>query len=226
MRILKRLLKILGLTLEIITAFLVCYGAIMLLGMGICVGELSKSEGITIYVQTNGIHTDVVFPANSEYQNWYQFIDPKVYKNQKHQSWITIGWGDKGFLLDTPTWGELKFSTAFNAAILPSSTAMHVAYSGEPKENDRRVKITISTKQYERMIAFVKYTFKLKDDLPILIPDKGYGDKDNFYEAKGNYHMFKTCNTWTNDVLKVGGVRTSIYALYSDGIIEPLKARI
>lgn len=31
-------------------------------------------------------------------------------------NYIAFGWGDKGFYLDTPTWADLKFSTAFKAA--------------------------------------------------------------------------------------------------------------
>lgn len=226
MSMLKKILKIVGRSFELFFAFLFVYVFIMLIGKGIRTGKLSKDEQITIYIQSNGIHTDVVFPANSLFENWYAFIDPTEYKDQGDQSWISIGWGDKGFFLDTPTWADLKFSTAFNAAFLPSSTAMHIAYSGEPNTDENRIKTTISKTQYQQMIQFVKSTFLLKNNKPILIPDKGYGENDNFYEAKGSYHMFKTCNTWTNEVLKIGGVRTSLYALYSDGIIEPLKVEI
>lgn len=196
----------------------------MLIGKGIRVGELNANEEIAIYIQSNGVHTDVVFPACSNAIEWYDFINPEEFKNQTDQSWITIGWGDKGFFLDTPTWADLKFSTAFNAAFLPSPTAMHIAYSEEPTENENRIKTTISLNQYRKMIAFVKNSFQVNNNLPILIPNKGYGDKDNFYEANGKYHLFRTCNTWTNDVLKVGGIRTSLLALFSDGILEPLKA--
>jgi hypothetical protein len=31
-------------------------------------------------------------------------------------SYVSFGWGDKGFYLDTPSWAELQPSTAFVAA--------------------------------------------------------------------------------------------------------------
>ena len=55
---------------------------------------------------------------------------------------------------------------------------------------------------------------------PQLIKGKGYSDYDNFYEANYNYHLFKTCNTWTNESLKVAGVKTSSLALFESGILR------
>jgi hypothetical protein len=38
--------------------------------------------------------------------------------------------------------------------------------------------------------------------IQILTHDDGYGTDDAFYEAKGAYDLFNTCNTWANGALK------------------------
>ena len=56
-----------------------------------------------------------------------------------------------------------------------------------------------------------------------LIPNRGYWNNDNFYEAHGNYHLFNTCNAWTNEALQTIGVKTGWLALSSNGIMDHLK---
>mgnify|MGYP000924339919 CR=1 FL=1 len=72
------------------------------------------------------------------------------------------------------------------------------------------------------MIKYIKSSFKLKEGAIEIIPNKGYSDHDNFYEAKNSYHMFRTCNIWTNEALKSAGVKTGVYALFPDGILKHL----
>ena len=136
---------------------------------------------------------------------------------------LARGAGDKGFFLDTPTWDDLTVKTALNAAILPSGTAMHVEYERfEPSVNDRCRKLLIPEKNYSELVEFVLESFQLENDKPVLIPNRGYWDNDNFYEAYGNYHLFKTCNTWTNNALQAAGIRTGVHVLFQDGILYHL----
>jgi len=218
----KHILRYLGRFFETFVGFLFIYLVIMLLGASIATGRLDKSGDVCIYVQSNGIHTDICLPVKTSSIDWTQFIPLQDYENSTEVEYIAIGWGDKGFFLDTPTWADLKFSTAINAAFLPSPTAMHVSYSGIPKENNNRKRVTISKAAYQRMISFVKNSFLLKNKQVDLIPNRGYSDHDNFYEAKKSYHMFRTCNIWTNEALKTAGVKTGIYALFPDGILKHL----
>ena len=81
---------------------------------------------VELYILTNGVHTDLVVPVKSKYINWSSKLPFENTKGQKTDfDYISFGWGDKGFYLDTPTWAELKFSTAFKAAFWLSDSAMH-----------------------------------------------------------------------------------------------------
>lgn len=45
----------------------------------------------------------------------------------------------------------------------------------------------------------------------IFIPtDAVYGINDAFYDAKGKYSFFETCNTWANDGLKEAGQKARL----------------
>ena len=46
--------------------------------------------------------------------------------------WIAFGWGDRGFMLNTPTWSDLRPGTAIVALSGAGSGAMHVEYVETP----------------------------------------------------------------------------------------------
>ncbi len=222
-----RYLRVVGefllLFLECIGAFLVSYGLVVVVGQGMTTGSLSKLEEVTVYVRSNGVHTDVCLPSETDDCCWTDFVPMADFPNAASFDYFTVGWGDKGFFLDTPEWSDLTASTAFNAAFLPSSTAMHVSYGAEPLVDDRCRKVSISRKDYRRMVHYVKNSFQEQATGVTLIEGRGYGVSDNFYEAKGAYHLFNTCNTWTNEVLKAGGIKTSWFATMPDGIMNHLS---
>ncbi|MFY7811943.1 MAG: DUF2459 domain-containing protein, partial [Flavobacterium sp.] len=45
-----------------------------------------------------------------------------------------------------------------------------------------------------------------------------YGINDAFYEAKGSYSMFKTCNTWVNNALNVAEQKNALWTPTDYGI--------
>ncbi|MBC7450113.1 MAG: DUF2459 domain-containing protein, partial [Cytophagales bacterium] len=84
----------------------------------------STNDPVAIFLHTNGVHTDILVPAVHSFQDWDTLL-PDV---PAATAYIAFGWGDKGFYLNTPTWGDLTFPTAFKAASGLSTTAMHVSY--------------------------------------------------------------------------------------------------
>lgn len=190
-------------------------------GLAFSVGEEEVAGGVKMYVRSNGVHTDLVMPTESEQYNWKGFIDSADYRYNHNFEYVAIGWGDKGFFLDTPTWAELSMSTALNAIFLPSPCAMHVEYfDREPETSDLIKEMHITEEGYVNMISYIEESFVLKGDKPILIPNESYTGYDHFYEAKGNYHMFETCNSWTNGGLKSAGVVTAAWAVFPGDVME------
>ncbi len=202
---------------EVFFLFLCTYVLIVLVGMMIPCGEISAEKEVTIYLRSNGVHTDICLPVNSETVNWNRIFPLADFKDSTRRAFIGIGWGDKGFFLNTPTWAELKFSTAFNAIFLPSGTAMHVEYMDAPKTSEKIKTIQISKKRYSDLVKFIRKSFAYKNKRLQLIKGKGYWGRDNFYEASGKYHLFNTCNVWTNEALKSANIRTSIFSALPEG---------
>jgi len=184
-----------------------------------------KSEkGIEIFVESNGVHTDFVMPVKTEAINWFQKFPCCDFENvDTSYGYVATGWGDKGFFLDTKTWGDLKFSTAFNAVFGLGSTAMHVRYlKGRLKEDESTRRLVISQAQYKMLIEYILSSFKIENSRILHIKHPGYWPNDTFYESEGRYSLFKTCNVWTCNGLKQIGVKIGIWSPFDRGIIDHL----
>ncbi len=181
----------------------------------------ANQKEVTIYIMTNGVHTDIVVPAVTEQINWTKEI---VYKNTLEADstfqYLAMGWGDKKFYLETPEFSDLKLSIGLRAIAGLSTSAMHTTDYKNIREDASCKKIMISKAQYLLLIDYILNAFK-KDEMGHLIRVKSdihYDIGDAFYEAKGSYSIFKTCNTWANGALKKCGQRSCLWTIFDTGI--------
>lgn len=178
-------------------------------------------DPVVIFVMSNGVHTEIVLPMTSEMINWGQFVNPKDTKSgMDHFRYVAFGWGDKGFYLETPTWADLKFKTAFNALFFLSSAAMHVTFYQDLVEGKDCKKILISKDSYKIMGDHIMKSFRLDNNLPILIRGASYSSNDSFYEANGTYNLFFTSNTWANSTLKYANLKACLWTPFSKEILD------
>jgi len=183
--------------------------------------EATTKEEIDIYILTNGVHTDLVVPTVSEQINWFEKIEHwESAIDSASYNYLAIGWGDKGFYLNTPSWAELKASTAAKAVVGWSGTAIHATFYVEMPENERCRKIRISNEQYDRLIEFICKGFELGSDgqFSKIETDANKGIRDAFYEGKGRYTLFNTCNSWTNRGLKACGQKACLWTAFQEPI--------
>ncbi len=217
-RVLIKTLKFAGI---IISAFAIYFILVVAISYIPVNNQFTSCEDkcISIFLLSNGVHTDIVLPMKTEEKDW------NVLNNNPANNYVAFGWGDKGFYLETPTWADLKFSTAFKALFFLSSSAMHVTLFETMNEGPNCRKITITKENYKKLISFIESSFQTdaKNDY-LKIDCTPYGKNDKFYEAKGTYNLFYTCNTWTNNCIKYSGLRACLWTLFDDSILNKYQA--
>jgi len=181
----------------------------------------ANKKEIAIYIMTNGVHTDIIVPAVTQEINWTKEIS---YKNtleaDSTYQYLAMGWGDKKFYLETPEFSDLKLSNGLRAISGLSTSAMHTTYYQNVQIDVNCRKILISKAQYKQLIKYILASFK-KNDAGHLINVKSnihYDIGDAFYEAKGSYSIFRTCNTWANAALKSCGQKSCLWTIFDTGI--------
>ncbi len=222
--VLKRIGKWLLLFILFFTGGIALYLAIEAILSRITVdGVATKEKDISIYIVNNGAHTDIVMPVKSGVIDWSAWVPyEQTAGKDTTKSFVAMGWGDKGFYLETETWADLKPSVAINAAFGLSTTAIHVTYYAAMKEGERCRKIDISRAQYENLVRFIQNSFQTDAAGKYIYvdTDKQYGPNDAFYDAKGSYSMLYTCNTWANNALKAAGLKACKWTAFYYGIFK------
>lgn len=218
----KKILKITGLILGAFVLFVSCYlAAAYLLSRWSVEGSPSRDAKIPVYILTNGVHTDIVVPVRTPQTDWSLLIPfANTHRRDTAAPWLGFGWGDKGFYLETPTWADLTFATAFKAVFGLSTTAIHATYHDtmNPGENCRLIRLT--PEQYAALTGYIMKSFRMgREARPVFIRTRAnYGNDDAFYEARGSYSLFHTCNTWSNNALKACGQRACLWTPFDKGI--------
>lgn len=218
---LKQFLKFTGRFILSIIAFVILYLLAAFILAHIPVNSNpEKSNDVTIYINSNGVHTDILVPIKNDTKDWTKDI---LFSHTKSKDsimqYVAFGWGDKGFYLETPQWSDLKASTALKAAFHLGTSAMHTRFYNKVKEDNECVKVTISKKDYKDLVKYIEDSFALNANNKVQwIANQSYGQYDAFYEANRKYSLFYTCNTWANNALKAANQKASLWTPYDKGI--------
>ena len=197
------------------------YIVVALIGSVIPVNTRQPEDGkISIYLRTNGVHTDFVFPLKNEVMDWQEFIPPEaVLSKTTTFRFIYFGWGDLEFYQETEAWSDLRFPVGFQAVFLESPSALHVTLEPAVRLNQPTIKVDVTKEQYEKLVEYVYAAFQ-KDGFgrPNAVEGLHFNQHDAFFHAKGSLHFFYTCNTWINDGLKYAGLRACLWTPFDEGI--------
>lgn len=212
MRILKKIGKWLG----IIILIPILYVIISLIISSITVERLEvlKNYDNIIYLNTNGVHLDIVIPVKHMSQELLSGIEITPLTR-----YISFGWGDENFYLNTPTWGDLTVKNALGALFFNSSSLMHI-----DKHNiwgQDWVEIKVSDKELQKLNVYLQDSFETSEDgMKVLIEGEGYSNTDAFYKGKGSYSIIKTCNTWVNSGFKESGLEACYWTPFDAALLS------
>lgn len=183
--------------LLVLLAIPLFYGAAGLIGGAIPTNrewQPPARDGVTIFVETNGIHTGIVVPVVAAGVDWGQLVRPEHLADPRYaRTHLAFGWGERDFYLNTPTWGDLTLRSVLRSAFGSDTTLMHVDHLGPPVASDDSRPVVISAAEYRRLAALIRARFVL-DAAGQAQPIRGYGPGDVFYVGRGHYDALRTCN--------------------------------
>jgi uncharacterized protein (TIGR02117 family) len=205
-------------------AFFIIYGIVAFFTSRITVeGKNDKGEKVQIYLMQSGVHTDFLVPIKNEEIDWTEVFPRENTKlNDKNTRFVSIVWGDKNFYMNTPEWSDLTFKTAIFCMTGLGTAAIHSTYYYDVPKDKTTVQLTLSQKQYRKLIHYVKNTLVLTKTQRsgYIKPNnkKVVSDNDAYYEAHMRYSLFHTCNTWINNGLKASQKKACLWTPTSGGI--------
>lgn len=176
---------------------------------------------VTIFVETNGVHTALVLPKYTPQKDWSGTFPLSDLANPaRPYTHISVSWGERRVFLETPTWRDLSPLTVLHIAGVGGEGLLHVAHYVRPAAAADIRPLRLSAAQYAVVVRRIEALLP-----PGAIGETrrhypGYGDYDAFYEARGRYTATNTCNQWTGDTLAAAGVRVGTWTPFAGGVMK------
>ena len=166
--------------------------------------EIDKVAENEVYVVNHGWHTGFVLPASD-----IQQVIPELKNRFGNAPYIEFGWGDNEFYQAE----EITSGITLKAIFLPTDSVVHVVAVTRKAEkyfkHSEVEKFCLEDPEFKSLVKFISSSFYRDESGNILKLNHGiYGDSQ-FYKAKGDFHIFNTCNKWTAKGLESAGMNIS-----------------
>ena len=187
-------------------------------------GHKEKKAIHTVYLMKSGIHMDFLLPISNKLKDWQEdFPISNTRSKDSTYKKIAIGWGSKDFYMNTPTWDDLTLKIFLISNFGLGSSAIHVKYYTDTLPKDSKiVSLKLSDDQYKKLVKYIENSLKrsatTKSSFILPKNPKVLSKNDAYYDAKQNYSLLFTCNSWINNGLKESGQKACLWTPNSQGI--------
>ena len=169
--------------------------------------SLNDHDSVSVYVVSHGWHTGIILPTSALPDSFFTQLEEYSSSN-----YLEFGWGDLAFYQnpDPGYWITVK------AAVWPTKSALHVVHIATTAEQyfpySDLIKITVSRDDFQAIAGFIQNAFALNDSERVIGLQKGIYGRSSFYLGREKYFFPRTCNVWTAQALKAGGLPLAPFA--------------
>jgi uncharacterized protein (TIGR02117 family) len=181
-----------------------------------CAPQLKESKSVLV---TNvGWHTGF-FIRSMDATEVLRTMFPEL----SQSPFVEIGWGDKGFYMSSGySWWH-----GFRALFFSPGSVLHVAGFDETEASSylkslEVFQIYLSDAEFAYLMDYIKDSVVIQGGRPISLGAALYGH-GAFYESRGRFSLFYTCNSWTSEGLVKAGCKIRKVSRASN-LLEELRA--
>lgn len=211
-----------------------CVGFLLLagsyLGAALALNALPRqtptvaSTDYRFFACDNGVHVDIALPIVAGGRDWRMLFPPTDFSGDvTTASFISLGWGARGFFATTPRWQDIRPGPVVKALFWLDSSVLHVVYHGDPSVAPQCRALMTDDAGRTRLFAFIDATLASVGGRPVRDAIPGYGPHDAFYAAHGRYSLFRTCNVWSAEALHAAGQTMGFWSPFSFQIMNRLS---
>ena len=176
-----------------------------------------------IQVASNGWHTAVVLPAPALADTG---LLPEA-EDFPGAAFLEFGWGDRVYYPAK----EKTIGMTLSAALVPTPAVMHMAGLATAPRDDNTsrevVAVPLTEAGFLNLIEALAAEFERPAAGRAVSVSRGLYPGSRFYNARGEFHLFNTCNTWTASMLRAAGVAISPSGIVTaDGLMARLRAAL
>ena len=181
------------------------------------VGRLKAQR--EIFVASNGWHSSI-FVSRAAMPN----DAIPVASDFPDAAYLGFGWGDADYFPKR----DPGILTLLNAAFQPTPSVLHVTgLSSHPRDvfpKDEVIGLTLSADGFRDLLGFLNVAFTRDGGGRVTVTAPGLHVFSKFYRAKGDFHLFNNCNSWTARGLAAAGLPIEVDSIYrAEGLMSAVR---
>jgi uncharacterized protein (TIGR02117 family) len=185
-------------------------------------GRAQQAQGEpTVYVCTSLAHADIVMPSRDPLIDWNALFPAAGPREPPADAYFAFGWGDLRFFRETPTWADVRLSTAIGALASLNDAALRVIAINVPTGDPDCRPLAVDRAGRQALIDHIRASL-VDGARPRPAARAGF---EAYYIAGGQYGPLRTCNQWVADALAAAGLPHARFAPFSFSITWPLETR-
>lgn len=155
-----------------------------------------------IYLVKIRWHTGIIFKTSQVDTTMWEFIN-----DFKDYEYVDVGWGDEDFYQHP----GFDIDLAVKALFMKTNSTLRISGFNRGidkylQSTDYAEKMTLTEEAYERLCGYIQSAYITEENKPVILSEH-FGGGVKFYEAKGYYTVFNTCNTWIARALNSAGYK-------------------
>jgi len=206
--------KAFGRALLCLVALVFVYFVAALIGAVVpAAGSRAKGDGaVAIHLVTGPIHYDFLLPLTPQTRaklNDLRLAGLPV--DQPNMQWVLIGWGAREFYTTTGSYSDVALGSVLKG-LTGDRSVLRVDVLGSLRPDLELPSIRMSPDQLDRFLDAVIASFARTDQGTVIpLSVSGLTATDRFFEAKGRFNLFRTCNVWIGEMLRAADVRFGVW---------------
>jgi uncharacterized protein (TIGR02117 family) len=179
-----------------------------------------------VCLENNGAHTNIIVPLRQDIFAWSERLDLEKIDSSDADNYryLSFGWGDRDFYLNTPTWADLDWGLTFKALFLPTDAILEVKGLNNLPDQGEVQCVALDRSDYLKLMDYIDKTFQTNNQGEKIRIADGHFDRGGFYGAKGSYSIINTCNDWTAIGLRKANLNTPLWSGLSSSIMRHLAS--
>jgi uncharacterized protein (TIGR02117 family) len=179
----------------------------------------SKQTHREIFVASNGWHS-AIFVARAAIPRGAIPVAPDF----PRVLFLGFGWGDAAYFPKR----DPGFLTLVSAALQPTPSVLHVTgLSVHPRDayrEDEVIGVKLTASGFRDLLGFLNGAFVQKIRARPTPVSPGLHPFSKFYRAKGEFHLFNNCNSWTARGLAAAGLPIEADTIFrAEGLMSVVR---
>lgn len=168
-----------------------------------------EPDTINVYLVKESWHTGIMFRIDE-----FTIQSLPVLKYFVNYEYIDIGWGDADFY-QIP---GFDLFLAAKAILIPTPTVMRFDGYKFPIETiiewrEFALKFELPKERFLLLINYINEHLVCDEKGEPVLSKHDMDSPVFFFKSKGEYHLFRTCNTWAAQALKATGIEINTFGL-------------